>query len=50
MREIKLDPLIPIIGRIYEAALDPQLWGEVVSAVADVQRAGKALLSLSSTD
>ncbi len=44
MRGCKLDLLIPVIGRIYEAVPDPRLWGEVVSAVVDVQRATKVLL------
>lgn len=44
MSAYRLDPLLPVIDRIYEAALEPRLWGEVVSAIVDIQRAGKALL------
>jgi len=40
----RFDPLIPVIGRIYEAALDPILWSGVATDIADVQSAGKALL------
>ena len=32
MSAYRLDPLLPVIDRIYEAALEPRLWGEVVSA------------------
>jgi hypothetical protein len=33
-----------LVGRIYEAALDPRLWGEVVASVVDAQRVDKGLL------
>lgn len=40
----RFDPVVPVIGRIYEAALDPALWSAVVADIVAVQDAGKALL------
>lgn len=38
------DPILRVVGRIYDAALDPAVWPEVAKDIAELQAAPRALL------
>ena len=44
MSSLDADPIFPLIGRIYDAALDPAAWPGVVREIARIQKSDKALL------